>query len=411
MSSNLQPFDVADTNVSHVVIELFGGDNNLSRYVLEDLQEMAAGNRGRFAVIALADFARSGGQILELSPRKGLKVVEKVGEIDTGDPDTLATFIARALVTYPKATHRALGFWDHGTGVFDEADPDEVVLDRALRSVSRRSRSRSYPARRLFIPKATIAANARVRAMLHDDTSGGVLTNVEAEGVVRAAFQRAGFRGKVDMIFSDTCLNGMIEVLDQLKSFASVIVGSEDLEPGDGWDYERLFRAMSDKPPATAAAWGATAVDAFKDGYRNRPNQHPCTLAAFRSRNSITARFGDLVTAARPLGRDGFRLMSEIRGQSQGFARRDTYDIRDFGTRLAKEATGPVKTAAGALVAAFDRACIRNAALGDDVADARGLAFWFPSDRRSFKETAGTYRKLDFDQKVHWADYLGKYLA
>ena len=57
MANTVQPYAVSDTNVTHVVIELFGGDNNLSQFVLEDLQEMAAGNSGRFAVIALADFA------------------------------------------------------------------------------------------------------------------------------------------------------------------------------------------------------------------------------------------------------------------------------------------------------------------------------------------------------------------
>jgi hypothetical protein len=411
MASKPQPLPVSDTDVTHVVIELFGGDNNLSRYVLEDLQEMAAGNRGRFAVVALADFANEGGQIVELSPSKGLQIVEKVGEIDTGDPETLATFIARALVTYPKAAHRALGFWDHGSGVFDETDVNELILDRAIRAVAPRSKSRSYPARRLFIPKATIASNARVRAMLHDDTSGGVLTNVEAAGVLRAAFDRAGFKGKLDLIFSDTCLNGMIEVADELGPFANVVVGSEDLEPGDGWDYERLFRAMSDRPPATAAAWGSMAVEAFEAGYRDRPNQHPCTLAAFRTRNTITERFANLVKATRPLGRDGYRMLNDVRGQSQGFARRDTYDIRDFATRVASEATDDIKSAANGIVAAVDRGCIASAALGDEVRDARGLAFWFPSDKRAFGDTAGTYRKLAFDRASKWTDYLATFLA
>lgn len=411
MTSKVQPYPVSDTNVSHVVIELFGGDNNLSKFIREDLDEMAAGNLGRFAVIALADYAKSGGQVLELARGKGLQVIEELGEINTGDPETLATFVARALVTYPKAAHRALGFWDHGSGVFDEGDAAEIVLDRAPRSISTKAKGRSLPGPRLFFPASAVAADERFKAMLHDDTSGGLLTNVEAAGVVRAAFKRAGFGGKLDLIFSDTCLNGMIEVVEQLRPFANVIVGSEDLEPGDGWDYERLFRAMTAKPPTTAAAWGTTAVDAFEAGYRGRPGEHPCTLAAFRSQSKITDRFADLVKAATPLGRDGYLMLNGVRGQSQGFARRDTYDIRDFATLVAGEAQGAVKAAANDLVAAFDDACIRSVALGDDVKDARGLAFWFPSDKRAFRDNAGTYRKLEFDRTVHWADYLATYLA
>jgi len=411
MPTDVQPFPVRDPDVTHVVIELFGGDNNLSSYVLEDLQEMAAGNSGRIATLALADFEDRPAQVIELSPEAGRRVIASLGEVDTGDPETLATFIARALVSYPAAAHKALGFWDHGTGVFDEDDPNEVSLDRALRRVARRSRSRSFPARRLFVARSRLAANPRLRAMLHDDTDGGVLTNYEAYGVVKAAFQRAGVAG-VDMIFSDTCLNGMVEVLEQFKDFTDVVVGSEDLEPGDGWDYERLFRAMSEGPPVDGVEWGRMAVQAYEDGYRNRPNQHPCTLGAFRSQHGITAAFEGLVAALRPEGRRGFAWVQEARAFSQSFDRRDTYDVKDFATRLLGIGeTAAVRDACGALAASVDEARIHATALGDDVQDAHGLAFWLPSNRTAFRRVAGTYAKLRFDQATGWSSYLGTIFA
>jgi Clostripain family len=114
-----------------------------------------------------------------------------------------------------------------------------------LRATPRHRRSRSLPARRLFISRGMLAANPRLRAMLHDDTNGGVLTNREAYGVLKAAFSRSHYAEPVDLIFSDTCLNGMVEVLDQFKEFATVVIGSEDLEPGDGWEYYEWFRLMS----------------------------------------------------------------------------------------------------------------------------------------------------------------------
>ncbi len=409
MAADLKPFAVSTIDVSHVVIELFGGDNNLSDFVDLDLKEMAAGNKGRFAVIGLADFAGAGGQVVEISPTKGKRVIEKVGEIDTGDPDTLATFLARALITYDKVPHRALGFWDHGTGVFDEDDPKQVVLEAALQKAAPQAGNRSIPARRLFIPRHR-AAQAEVRAMLHDNTSGGVLTNVEAAGVLRAGFKRAGQTRKLDMIFSDTCLNGMVEVLDELEPFAQVVVGSEDLEPGDGWDYQRLFGAMTKKPPSTAAAWGRMAVDAFDASYASRPDQFPCTLAAYRSKNTIAARFAELLDAVKPLGDDGFRNLSFIRMETQGFAQRDTYDLKDFAGRIVKELP-EAAPAATALVASLDKARIRSAALGPKVRDATGLAFWFPSDKGAYADTEETYRKLDFDLNTHWADYLSTFLS
>jgi hypothetical protein len=88
----------------------------------------------------------------------------------------------------------------------------------------------------------------------------------------------------------------------------------------------------------------------------------------------------------------------------------DTYDIRDFAKQVADASDGDINKAATKLAKAVDDACIRSAALGDDVGDAHGLAFWFPSNRRAFKDTAGTYRRLAFDESVHWADYLATHL-
>ena len=113
--SQVTPFPVRDPDVTHVIIEMFGGDNNLSPFVMEDMQEMAAGNRGPFAVLALIDYAGRGGAVVELSPRAGNHVIEELGEINTGDPETLASFLARALVTYGPETSALLSAGQHGT--------------------------------------------------------------------------------------------------------------------------------------------------------------------------------------------------------------------------------------------------------------------------------------------------------
>jgi cysteine peptidase C11 family protein len=420
MVTAVKPFRVTAPNVSHVIIELFGGDNNLSPWVEDDLAEMARGMKGSVATLALVDTSDRGGQVIEVTPN-GRTTIERLGEIDTGDPETLARFIARALVTYPSG-HRALGFWDHGSGVFDENDPNEVHLDRAarearlvgknVRAIRRGTKLRS---RHLFTKPIETAPNPTLRvvlkAMLQDDTNGGILTNYEAHGVVKASFARAREKRKLDLIFSDTCLNGMIEVVDQFKTFATVVVGSEALEPGDGWDYERLFGLMNEKPPASAAAWGSTAVTAFEQGYMNRPEEHPCTLAAFRTRNRLAASFNRFVAAARPLGENGFGALNLARARTQRFADENSYDLRDFAGRVASSGPAALQASAKAIVEAFDEACIRSAALGDRVARARGLAFWFPGDQQSFEDVAGTYGKLNFAKSTGWANYLAEHYA
>jgi hypothetical protein len=408
-----EPFAVRDRDVTHAVLLLFGGDNDLSPWVEEDLAEMAAGNRGPFAVLALADYADEGAAVIEWTPRTGRHEVECWGEIDTGDPETLARFVARALVTYPPETALALGFWDHGSGVFGEDDPKERLLARAQgRPVgpARGRRQRARPARRLFLGARHRAAAVRSRAMLHDDTNQGVLTNIEASRMLAAAFARAGRGRKVELLFSDTCLNGMVEVLEELSPFAEVITASPELEPGDGWEYREWLARMSDAPPAGGEAWGRLAVEAFEAGYRDRPDEHPCTLAAFRTENEIARAFAAFVAAARSLGRAGFERLRAALGRAQTFARDlDSYDLEDFMRRLRRQPGAPgLRAAAAGVVEAVRAARVANVALGPSVRRSTGLAFWFPSSRRAFEATAPSYSRLAFARRTGWAEYLAE---
>jgi hypothetical protein len=284
------------------------------------------------------------------------------------------------------------------------------VLERRLNALPRYRRARSRPARKLFVQSAHLMSDLRARAMLHDDTNGGVLTNLEAEGVLKAAFKRAGMEGKkVDLIFSDTCLNGMIEVTEQLKDYATCIVGSEDLEPGDGWEYHEWLTLMSADPPADADQWARQAVEAFGTGYAARPDQHPCTLAAFRSDNRITEAFKELVAALDASGDAGFDWVLRARSGAQSFTSdKDSSDIKDFALRLAKLAArdAGVKTAAEAVAAAIDEAAVHSVALGPTVARATGLAFWCPSTTGSLASDVGTYAHLAFDRSTNWSRYL-----
>ena len=396
-----------------VIIEMFGGDNNLSAFVYEDLQEMAAGIRGgKIAIVGLADLAGKPAAVVEVTPENGIQILEQLGEIDTGDPEVLHNFLVRAFLTYPKA-RKAIGFWDHGTGVFDETDNSEKIMTRRVNSVARENRSRSRPARRLFFAKKDIEEDFETRSMLHDDTNGGVLTNLEAGAMLRAAFKDAGIDGKVDLLFSDTCLNGMIEVLDELGASAKVIVASQDLEPGDGWDYKRWLTRVVEKPPATAEDWGRHAVDAFKEGYEPFPKKWPCTLACFRTDHDITKCFAEIIAACRKEnGHATFIYLDHARAQAQSFAQRDTYDLRDFAAKLAtvtQQGLPAIAAAAQNLIKAYDAARVHSVNLGKFVPNSTGLSFYFPSSRSQMNRDIGTYEKLSFAKSSGWADFLKEF--
>ena len=408
--SGLRPFPVADPNSRYAILAMFGGDNNLSGQVPQDLKEMAAGNStgGVTSVLALADFENAPASVIEITPQGQMRTIEQLGEIDTGDPETLAHFLSRALATFPSA-RKAIGFWDHGSGVFDENDPNQKILTRAVGA----RRSVRGSARRLFIPAAkreALMANPATRGMLHDN-SGGVLTNLEAGHMLRAAFQRAGNPGPVDVIYSDTCLNGMVEVVEELGDFSRCVVASCETEPSDGWDYQGWLSRTSTQQPQTPEIWCKHAIEAFAMSYQSRSDQHPCTLSAFRSQNDITERFADLVSTASQKGLAAWSLLNMARGRTQQYDSRDSYDLIDFANRLtalAQTELPELGQRAQALSFASRQARVGYCWLGHAVQASQGLAFWFPSSAASLEADIGTYQQLRFSKLTNWAGYLEK---
>ena len=400
------PFAVARRDPAYAVIEMFGGDNNLADFVTTDLQEAMDGLGHDGALLALVDYASRPSEVLELSGGKARRLAQP-GEINTGDGETLAEFLARALVSYDPSVPVAIGFWDHGSGVTDEEDPDEaivaMVVDGPPPPTPRPRRLRS--AGRLFAgaPKNDFEAEA----MLHDDTNRGVLTTREAGSVLSAALRRAG-RGRVRAIFSDTCLNGMIEVLHEFAPAADCVIGSEALEPGDGWDYTAFLNGL--RAPYDGAAWGKAAVAAYEACYRDRTGEHPCTMGAFLSANQVVSAFRALVDAAHAGGAAGFAILDRARAMATSFDQRDCYDLIEFAGHLpAAGATGTLAAAGSALDQAARAARVANTVMGADVARAQGISFWFPSTKEELRRTGATYRHLAFDRETGWTAYLAQH--
>ena len=403
---SVQPFAIQMKSPRFAIIELFGGDNNLSSYVDTDLNEMLDGLPGDGLVIALTDHFGSAAKVLELSHGR-LRTLEDWGEIDTGDPVILTTFLTRALASVPADVPVAIGFWDHGSGVFDEADPGADIVTRGRAVTPRRRALRQRPRRRLFWGNRP--ADQQIRAMLHDDTNGGLLTTLEAGKVLSGSLAAAG-RSKVEMIFSDTCLNGMVEVLAEFDTVARVVTASEDLEPGDGWDYHRWLGGLA-SGPVDGRRLGQSAVAAFEQSYLSRPELFPCTLGAFTASGAIVAAFKALIAAAQPLEESGFISLDTARRRSQSFDIKDSYDLIDFAQNLTTIAQDPVlRGAAGVLEQATIAARIAHCALGPSVGRSQGLAFWFPSSRGEWFNTSATYSALYFDRTTGWARYLRKFL-
>jgi len=136
---------------------------------------------------------------------------------DMGDPAMLTQFINLGMTAFP-SYKKGLILWNHGGGI-DGFGADEVSNNM------------------MSVPQ---------------------LEQAFANSVLNPNF-------KFDLIGFDACLMATLEVQSRLAPFADYFVGSEELEPGHGWDYTPIIRDIGTRNDYPADSLGITIVNGFRD--------------------------------------------------------------------------------------------------------------------------------------------------
>jgi hypothetical protein len=207
-------------------------------------------------------------------------------EQDTGDPNTLRSFIAWARQAAP-AQHFALIFWDHGQGVrgvnFDNAD------------------------------------------------------NAQADWLTIPEIAQALSQGNThfDVLAFDACKMAMIEVAYGLRGFADAIVGSEEIEGGGGYNYRTAFAPLlSDPGRVDAKAMASGLVQGYQAQYQDDPRGADTQSAVLGAGlDSLASWLRDFTLAVQLDATAGdWPLLGEARDAAVSFA--NSPDYRDLGQFL-----------------------------------------------------------------------------
>lgn len=146
-------------------------------------------------------------------------LLEENYEANMGDASTLSDFIGWG-VTHYGAEKMGLVLWNHGGGSINGVCYDE-----------------NYYADSLTLREVDAA----------------LLNNFE---LMTDMFEFIGF---------DACLMGTIECANTLASYARYMYGSEETEPGYGWDYEAIGDYLGANPRADGAMLGRVVTDSYYD--------------------------------------------------------------------------------------------------------------------------------------------------
>jgi subtilisin family serine protease/glutamine cyclotransferase len=363
-------------------------DNNLESAGIDDMNEMeTAGSNDNVAIVVQMDRAErdyyddttngnwTGAKRFYVTQDTDASiinspVIEDLGEVNMGDPAVLQSFIEWVVANYP-ANHYALVLWNHGSGWRERESGGESV-----------------------------------KSICIDDESGDELTMTELRSALNAVNLSTG--KTLDIVGFDACLMQMVEVAYQVMGSASrplvdITVGSEETEPGDGWDYAATLTALTANPAMTPAGLATQIVNDYVSSYSSSLDitQSGVDLDYMEALATAVDSFAIAMTNAT----GDWTAISTARSQAQEYYYYYYIDLYHFAQLVNQDATisQTVRDAASDVMAAVTNAVIAEGHTAS-VGNSHGISIYYP-------ETSGNYfpayeTDILFTTDTHWDDFL-----
>jgi hypothetical protein len=395
------------------------GYNSLSSFAGKDLAEMrkVGSSDGLKVAVFVKRLEQQAAHRIIVGKGGAGEVHENLGpDVDSGSPQTLLDFIRWAKAEAP-ADRYALIIWNHGSG-WDPLDFDELYEHVKAVGVTPRElsvRAVSQLGRSLFRPTLETALgkpNAGARAIASDDGTGHSLDTLELGEVLAKAHKTLG--RPLDLLGMDACLMSCLEVAYQSEKDVRAVVSSEELEPGDGWPYDKILADLRSNPGMDGAALGRVVVKRYTESYKAHEELWPVTMCAIHSAG--IQPFADTLDAftmalRRAIKEDDVDATRLLRAHSR--STRFDGDLVDLKTLCEQVKAQPfesaVKAAAKKLLEALKPGgdfVVANANLGESVAHCGGVTAYMPAPT---DQISPYYKDLRFAQRHGWDEFLRSY--
>lgn len=444
---------MSDPLAEWTILVFLNGDNNLEPYALSDFREMArVGSTDRVNIVT--QFDRNGtstisgiplwSQCLRFRVEQGMEPIpqnalEDLGEMNMGDGAVLADFVRWGMERFP-AKRYMLDIWDHGQGWrLAEAMPvrgtaDELIAHRRFRREAvaaeceevarlRNEDGGDEPSRAKSRDVGTLSSGRVIessyRYISTDDTNNDKLFNREIQDALTGAL---GGR-QLDVIGFDACLMAMVETAFAMRGVARVMVGSEELEPGDGWNYSDWLQQLVTYPTTDAAGLGAMLVDAYERTYDGVDSDVTLSALELGRMEQLASLIDRLTTALNArLGTELANIRNARRAcavYAPGYGLHGI-DLARFCDQLVASAqSNDLRNAAQAVAVEVRASVIKNYAGPGRQGKfgSHGLAIYFPETRALFNTDpdrqgylqGNAHFPVEFVQQHDWDEFLQAY--
>jgi len=364
---------------SWTIIVYMCGDNNLEGNAIQDINEMEQiGSDNNINIVPTLDrisgYNASNGNWTDTRSFYATKdtntsiinsqQLKSWGELQMDNPNSLYSVVKYSIQNYPAARYAVI-IWDHGSGW--SKDSKEAV-----------------------------------KGSCSDDTSGysKELEIWEVRTGLRQALNEVGV-SKLELLGYDCCLMGMIEVAYETRNESNYFVGSEETEPGDGFEYQRWLASLAGNPSANGGTLGQYLVTAYYGiGYST------LSAANISQITNLTTAVNGLAQAMINSLPGSKNAIKTARNATKKYYDTSYIDLYHFCANL-KSGTAPtaVKTAAGSVQTAISAYVV---AKGGSAANSNGVSIWFPSTYNASKMNSYA-NSTQFGNDAVWFDFLDTY--
>lgn len=411
-------------------------NNDLNSFSLHNIKQMVkVGSTNNINILVQLD-KEGAPDIKRYYIKKDQKITEGSYSFSkdtiTGTPDSLFKFVQWAVEKYP-AKHQCLVLWNHGSGIKDPS-----IWGRAL--INHRDRlfhfnpetgllelNRHNLVDRIGNYMQLEQEKRGPKGIAFNDTFEEYLTNQDLEKALKKISADVLGGNKIDLLCMDACHMAMLEIGSQVKASVKYIAASEEVEPGNGYNYIYLLKPFK-KQTFTPAEFAIQAVKAYEKEYKDINAEYTQSAINLRNYEKLEDNVKQMTEhLVALLDQDEydfkFKILKKIRRSRKFSTVFCDYDYIDFGhfyKSLAERISEALNTtkfsnkirllmqnvSSVALqgLNMMQNYIISNAS-GVNLPDAYGLSFYFPS-----KKIHKSYYKTIFDKKTGWSKVLKRYL-
>jgi hypothetical protein len=342
----------------------------------------------------------------------------------SGTKDSLYNFVQWTIQNYP-ANHYCLVLWNHGSGIKDPSIWGRFFLIHRNELFVRNKTTGLYELNRKLSRQYAAQSCSQPffneRGIAFNETFQTYLTNQDLQLVLERASRELLNGKKLDILCMDACMMEMVEVGSQVKNAVNYMVGSEEVEPGEGYDYSLVLSPFVQGTLAPDI-FAKHIVQAYSTQYYSSHADY--TQSAINTSlipalednfAQITKLLTELTTSAN--GPVYTRIIKDIRQNSAKTLEFDDPDYIDLGkfyaslyqnlanTReLSRAQTTALKDKVAQGINILQRMIIANVA-GSALNQATGLSFFFP-----LRSVHTSYLKTVFDKTTRWSEFLTQYI-